>query len=77
MPEHSRTSRCKRTLSRRCHKCPRSAPPAPAARGGTGKTGAGKGEKNKGLWKKAERSIQREEEEKQSESLIPRYLEEP
>lgn len=43
----------------------------------TGKTGAGKGGKNKGLWIKARSSsTQREEEEKRSESPMPCYLEE-
>lgn len=51
----------------------------------TGKTGAEKGEENKGLWTKEERSsseekakrTQREEEKKQSSSSILCYLEEP
>lgn len=82
----SRTPHCKRTMSRWCHKCPGTALPASGAgMKGTGKTGVGKGEENKGLWTKEERSsgeekgkrIQREEEEKQSSSSILCYLEEP
>lgn len=83
---HPGTPHCKRTVSRWCHKCPGSALSAPGAGiRRTGKTGAGKGEENKGLWTKKERSsgeekakrTQREEEEKQSSSSILRYLEEP
>lgn len=82
---HPGTPHCKHTVYRWCHKCPSSALAAPEAGiKRTGKTRAGKGEENKGLWTKEERSsgeekarTQREEKEKQSSSSILCYLEEP